>query len=115
MGEVPTKPRRGAPPARDVVSSVVASVAPDGVDDTLRAEPSSEPPDSTTPRRALSPSERYRLGGELGRGGMGRVVGAFDVQLGRTVALKEVLPKGGSAVERRFYREVQITARLEHA
>ncbi len=44
---------------------------------------------------------------------MGRVVEAFDTQLGRTVALKEVLPKG-AGVEKRFAREVQITARLEH-
>ena len=45
---------------------------------------------------------------------MGRVVEAFDTQLGRTVALKEVLPKG-EGVARRFIREVEITARLEHA
>ena len=58
--------------------------------------------------------QRYRLGVELGRGGMGRVVEAFDTQLGRTVALKEVLPRGSSGVDKRFEREVQITARLEH-
>ena len=45
---------------------------------------------------------------------MGRVVEAFDLQLGRTVALKEVLPKGGAGIARRFEREVQLTARLEH-
>ena len=60
-------------------------------------------------------SDRYRLGVELGRGGMGRVVEAFDVQLGRTVALKEALPRGGHGTHRRFAREIQITARLEHA
>ncbi len=43
---------------------------------------------------------------------MGRVVEAFDTQLGRTVALKEVLTKG---THRRFAREIHITARLEHA
>ncbi len=59
--------------------------------------------------------ERYRLGAELGRGGMGRVVEAFDTQLHRVVALKEVLAKAGANAERRFAREVQITARLEHA
>jgi len=45
---------------------------------------------------------------------MGRVVEAFDLQLGRTVAFKEVLPRGGPGVAQRFAREVQLTARLEH-
>ena len=86
----------------------------DGVDDTLRAEPSREPADASATPRSVAVPERYRLGPELGRGGMGRVVEAFDLQLGRTVALKEVLPKGGPGVARRFVREVQLTARLEH-
>ncbi len=67
------------------------------------------------PVHAPQPTQRYRLGKELGRGGMGRVVEAFDLQLGRTVALKEVLPKTGSGTARRFKREIHITARLEHA
>jgi hypothetical protein len=83
------------------------------LDDTVPA--SSEPPGEHGPGlRPLPPSERYRLGAELGRGGMGRVVEAFDLQLGRSVALKEVLPRGGSGIVRRFEREVQLTARLEH-
>ncbi len=86
-------------------------------DDTV---PAIEPPTddagepSRSSRATAPPAERYRLGVELGRGGMGRVVEAFDLQLGRTVALKEVLPKTAQ-VQRRFRREVQITARLEHA
>jgi hypothetical protein len=63
----------------------------------------------------LASGGRYRLGPELGRGGMGRVVEAFDTQLGRTVAFKEVLAAGGDGLARRFRREVQITAKLEHA
>jgi hypothetical protein len=59
-------------------------------------------------------AHRYRVGAELGRGGMGRVVEAYDLQLGRTVALKEVLPSGGDGTVRRFEREVQLTAKLEH-
>ena len=75
--------------------------------------PASEPEDAPPVEQARTP-DRYRLGTELGRGGMGRVVEAFDVQLGRTVALKEVLPRGGPGTVRRFTREVQLTARLEH-
>ncbi|MBA3457605.1 MAG: serine/threonine protein kinase, partial [Deltaproteobacteria bacterium] len=90
-----------------------------GLADTI---PASEPPldiDGVPMRnsRATIPPvthERYRHGPELGRGGMGRVIEAFDTQLGRTVALKEVLP-GGASIARRFIREVEITARLEHA
>ena len=80
--------------------------------DTL---PASSPPEHTSDEDKAPDGERDRLGAELGRGGMGRVVEAFDTQLGRTVALKEVLPSGGPSIVRRFQREVQITARLEHA
>jgi hypothetical protein len=115
MAEVPTKPGRGAPPppARNA-APVVPAIPPGGRnpdEDTLRLETG---PASAAPVTSLAPAERYRLGAELGRGGMGRVVEAFDLQLGRTVALKEVLPKGGAGVARRFAREVQLTARLEH-
>jgi hypothetical protein len=85
---------------------------PPSLDDTV---PASSPPDGSIDDLPLPAAERYRLGAELGRGGMGRVVEAFDTQLGRAVAFKEVLPSGGAAVARRFRREVQITARLEHA
>ncbi|MEP6865853.1 MAG: serine/threonine-protein kinase [Deltaproteobacteria bacterium] len=86
--------------------------------DTMPAASSDAPPErtqrSTIPDIAPPFEQRYRLGAELGRGGMGRVVEAFDTQLGRTVALKEVLPRGSGTIDRRFEREVQITARLEH-
>lgn len=91
----------------------------DGLGDTLLAEEtqSSTPAESRKSSPTMPPppgQERYQIGSELGRGGMGRVVEAFDVQLGRTVALKEVLPKAGSASARRFSREVALTAKLEH-
>jgi hypothetical protein len=82
-------------------------------DDTMPAAPLRDGDAPGPPSPAV---DRYRLGVELGRGGMGRVVEAFDVQLGRTVALKEAMSvRGGQSTYRRFAREVQITARLEHA
>ena len=50
---------------------------------------------------------------ELARGGMGRVVEARDLRLGRQVAIKELLPKNRD-IARRFEREARITARLQH-
>ena len=59
--------------------------------------------------------ERYLLGGELGRGGVGRVLKAFDRALGRTVAMKLPLSWPLSAGEAdRFIEEAQATGQLEH-
>ena len=111
MAAPPTKPGRAAPQASAMGGSAMGGSA---MEDTIAAEPSVDPPDGATLVMPGAPAERYRLGAELGRGGMGRVVEAFDVQLGRTVALKEVLPHGEPGIGRRFAREVQLTARLEH-
>jgi hypothetical protein len=83
-----------------------------GTDDTI---PASDLDADPTPGSVPAADLRYKLGAELGRGGMGRVVEAYDTHLGRTVALKEVLPQGTPNITRRFQREVRITARLEHA
>ncbi len=56
---------------------------------------------------------RYELLGEHGRGGIGVVVEAFDVELDRTVAMKQ-LHRTSDIGEARFVREAKITARLEH-
>ena len=61
----------------------------------------------------LRDHDRYDIRGEHGRGGLGRVSRAHDRELGRDVAIKELLSRG-SANEVRFLREVLITARLEH-
>ncbi len=55
---------------------------------------------------------RYTIEGEHGRGGLGRVFKAYDTELERTVAIKEMLRP--SRAEERFVREAKITARLEH-
>jgi WD40 repeat protein len=62
--------------------------------------------------------DRYEQVCEHARGGLGRVVRAVDKRLGRTVAVKELLPRAANgstaANEARFLREALITARLEH-
>jgi WD40 repeat protein len=57
--------------------------------------------------------ERYQILTEFGRGGIGRVFRAHDRELGRDVAIKELISPS-HVNEVRFLREALITARLEH-
>lgn len=69
----------------------------------------------TAVARARAPGEpRYRLGGELGAGAMGRVRVAFDTLLGREIALKQVRVEGDGAAEAALMREARVTAGLDH-
>ena len=61
----------------------------------------------------LQSSERYQIIGEHGRGGIGLVSRAHDRELGRDIAIKELISRG-HVNELRFLREALITARLEH-
>jgi len=56
---------------------------------------------------------RYQILAEHGRGGLGRVYRARDRELGREVAIKELLDPPHRS-ELRFFREALITARLDH-
>ncbi len=71
------------------------------------------------------PQSRFRLKGEIGRGGMGAVFRAWDEDLRRHVALKVILGKAGAegtgdtpeidpALLGRFLEEAQVTGQLEH-
>ena len=60
-------------------------------------------------------SERYRIGRELGRGGMATVYLADDLKHGRQVAIKVMHPEMAVAIgQDRFLREIEIAARLNH-
>jgi serine/threonine protein kinase/formylglycine-generating enzyme required for sulfatase activity/uncharacterized protein YukE len=85
-----------------------------------------EPGDDLLERlRTKSPARsRYRMLGELGRGGMGAVVKVWDEQIGRALAMKVVLGRseagtGGTPLVAprtlgRFLEEARITGQLDH-
>jgi tetratricopeptide (TPR) repeat protein len=79
---------------------------------TVAAEPTvGHDPDPA--RLPVVGREHYAVEGEFARGGMGRILSARDLRLGRTVALKE-LQAAASPNARRFVREALVTARLQH-
>jgi eukaryotic-like serine/threonine-protein kinase len=118
-----TSPRIASPSA---ASPRAASPRAPVVDDTLLSD---QPPTrlgkrahSAAPALASPPalqaplSDRYALGVELGRGGMGCVYEAFDAVLQRQVAVKVLSARAQfspRSVER-FIAEAQITSQLEH-
>ena len=55
----------------------------------------------------------YALGLEVARGGMGRILAARDLRVGRPVAVKELLGRNRQLAAR-FEREARVTARLQH-
>ena len=65
-------------------------------------------------RLPLTARDSYDIAGKFAQGGIGRILRAHDPVLGRTVALKELLVAGHRTDERRFVREVLLTARLQH-
>jgi serine/threonine protein kinase/WD40 repeat protein len=115
---------------------MLASIVTSGANKDLVATPPMEPspadatrtsetfaapehtPASVPNARHVAPTQRrdpdrYQIMGEHGRGGLGRVSRAHDLELGRDVAIKELLSRGHVS-EVRFLREALITARLEH-
>ena len=81
----------------------------DGDQTSADTEPAPEP-GASAPELAS-----YRVGELIGRGGMGEVLLAHDLRIGRDVAVKRLRTAEPSAHElARFLREATIQARLEH-
>src|SRR5437016_4730806 len=106
----PAPPRTSPPLAADVAA-------------TMRLIP--VPPPTTPPppvaainTRPQVPGERhigkYRVKGELGRGGMGAVYMAEQPGLGREVAIKELIQSADPVALKRFLQEAQVMARTSH-
>jgi hypothetical protein len=95
---------------RDIDAMLAAHTAVERGGDTMPAIADSEAKPAVPARDR---SERYQIGRELARGGMGAIHEATDVRLSRTVAVKQLLTRSSQA-EGRLRREALITARLQH-
>jgi eukaryotic-like serine/threonine-protein kinase len=71
---------------------------------------------SSTLDGSAATSGRYTVTALHATGGIGRVWRARDHDLGREVALKEILPErsGDDRLRRRFLQEAKVTGQLEH-
>ena len=122
-----TNPR--GPSGHDGAKATLPSALTDSSGVTLQqARPEtvlhSHLPGSPSPVRAGRPAVpdggvpfgRYRLLATLGAGGMGIVWKAWDTELGRFVALKQIRGEavGGEDVLARFQREAHLAAKLRH-
>ena len=85
----------------------------------LKPQPDHEAASSTGDLSNSNTSDltpRYQLHGEIARGGMGAIVKAKDVDLGRTLAVKVLLDehRDNPAIAERFIEEAQIGGQLQH-
>jgi hypothetical protein len=75
-----------------------------------------EPSPIIRPIGGEEPSIRYRIDGEIARGGMGAILRGRDPDLGRDVAIKVLREdlRGNGDLVRRFVEEAQIGGQLQH-
>src|SRR5450759_1131052 len=119
------KPPVPAPPASNPPAPPTPVPYISDVSATMRLIPVPSPstPPPPIPVMAPTPSPttdryigKYRVKGELGRGGMGAVYLAEQPGLGREVAIKELIPSAAAdpIALKRFLQEAQVMARTSH-
>ena len=113
------KPVPVAPPQEEAPTVVRPSSVPVGEADTWLAGSAREPSMPTVPAPGQTLAGRYMVFDQLGQGGMGVVVAAYDTRLDRRVAIKllRVEPRQESTTgdgQVRLVREAQAMARLNH-
>ncbi len=115
LGKLSTE-QEPLPPAPSPVSAKPETISPSAarpLDDPFATVPAS-PVECAPPTSSVPPG--YEILGELGRGGMGVVYKARQVQLNRLVALKMILSGGhaGSEERVRFLAEGEAIAAIRH-
>ena len=119
VSDNPDRQERGIPHTRTEQSVGTMSIlellddilGPDATHATLAGTGDETPPPSLERSK-----EKYQSAGEIGRGGMGVVVKAFDNDLRRWVAMKVIREDTAQQNEKlsRFIEEAQICGQLEH-
>lgn len=96
------------------------------IDDATRVAPFAEedsfPASANGHPMSLEYTRNFSIRGVIGQGGIGRVYLGFDKNIGREVAIKELLdqqegdgrPETSLEFRKRFIREAKITGQLEH-
>jgi serine/threonine-protein kinase len=102
------------PGLQDVMAEAIGATASDGAGHSVRLPPGflqpAQQPDS------MGRLAHYEVLQEVGSGGMGIVLKAFDTSLRRVVAIKVMAPHlaSNAAARRRFVREAQAAAAVAH-
>jgi serine/threonine-protein kinase len=104
------------PPNDSVLKALTSNIA--GASRVHLREPDNDPPTPVVRPDSTEVPEagRYRIDGEIARGGMGAILKGRDTELGRDIAVKVLLEthQGRTELAQRFVEEAQISGQLQH-